>query len=120
MIGKLAALFRRPTVMTATQAHLALADGALLLDGRELPEWRAGHAPQARHVVLSQLDDHLGALPTDRPIVTVCRSGRRSAMAANLLTRHGYTATNLTGGMNAWTAAGLPVVTNGNLPGQII
>lgn len=92
----------------------------MLLDVRERDEWRAGHAPQARHVVLSQLEDHLGDLPTDRPIVTVCRSGRRSAMAANALTRHGYTATNLTGGMNAWASAGLPVVTNGNKRGQII
>lgn len=92
----------------------------MLLDVREQSEWRAGHARQARHVVLSELEDHLGDLPTDRPIVTVCRSGRRSAMAAKLLTRHGHTATNLTGGMNAWASAGLPVVTNNNSPGQII
>jgi rhodanese-related sulfurtransferase len=37
-----------------------------------------------------------------------------------VLARHGYTATNLTGGMNAWASAGLPVVSNANLPGQII
>ncbi|MGI8458187.1 MAG: rhodanese-like domain-containing protein, partial [Propionibacteriaceae bacterium] len=55
MIRKLATLFRRPATLTATQAHQALADGALLLDVRERDEWRAGHAPQARHVVLSQL-----------------------------------------------------------------
>jgi rhodanese-related sulfurtransferase len=41
-------------------------------------------------------------------------------MAANLLTRNGYTATNVTGGMNAWAAAGLPVITNGGEPGEII
>ncbi len=120
MIRRLLALFRRPAAVTASQAQQAIADGAVLLDVRERDEWRAGHAPQARHVVLGQLEDHLGELSPDRPIVTVCRSGRRSAMAANLLIRHGYTASNLTGGMNAWAAAGLPVVTNGNKPGRII
>ena len=121
MIRKLLALFTRPATMTAGEAHQAVtSDGAVLLDVREQSEWRAGHAPQARHLVLSQLQDHLGELPTDRPIVTVCRSGRRSAMAANTLTRHGYQATNLTGGMNAWATAGLPVSTNGGKPGQVI
>jgi len=120
MIGNLAALFRRPTAITATQTHQALTDGAVLLDVREQAEWRAGHAPRARHVILSQVEDHLGALPTDRAIVIVCRSGRRSAIAANLLNRHGCTATNITGGMNAWTAASLPVVTDSNKRGQII
>lgn len=120
MIGKLAARFRRSTSMTATHAHHVVAAGAVLLDVREPEEWRAGHAPQARHIVLSQLEDHLGELPIDRRIVTVCRSGRRSALAVGLLTRHGYIASNLTGGMNAWAAAGLPVVTDHNLPGQII
>jgi rhodanese-related sulfurtransferase len=121
MIGRLLALFTQPATMTAAQAHPAVtSDKAVLLDVRELSEWRAGHAPQARHVVLSQLQDHLRELPTDRPIVTVCQSGRRSAMAAKLLTRHGYQATNLTGGMNAWASTGLPVVTNGGKAGPVI
>ena len=106
--------------MTAAQAHEALADGALLLDVRGPEEWQAGHAPQARHLVLSQLGDRLGEVPTDTPIITVCRSGRRSAAAASLLAHRGYKATNLAGGMNAWASAGLPVVTDGNKPGQII
>ena len=121
MIRKLLALFTRPATVTAAQAHQAVTSGgAVLLDVRDLSEWRAGHAPQARHLRLSQLEKHLGDLPADRPIVTVCRSGRRSAIAANLLTRHGYQATNLTGGMNAWAIAGLPVTTKGGKPGQVI
>ena len=121
MIRKLLALFARPATMTAAQAHRAVtSDGAVLLDVREQSEWRAGHAPQARHVRLSQLEDNLGDLPRDRLIVTVCRSGRRSAIGANTLTRHGYQATNLTGGMNAWANAGLPVITNAGKPGQVI
>ena len=121
MIRQLLSLFRRPpATITAIEAHQALADGAVLLDVRERDEWRAGHAPQARHLVLSQLQDHLDDLPTDRPIITVCRSGRRSAIAANTLTRHGYQAANLIGGMNAWATAGLPVITDGGKPGQVI
>ena len=121
MIRKLLTLFTRPATMTAGEAHQAVTgDGAVLLDVREQSEWRAGHAPEARHLVLNQLHDHLNGLPTDRPIVTVCRSGRRSAIAANTLTRHGYQATNLTGGMNAWATAGLPVITNAGKPGQVI
>jgi rhodanese-related sulfurtransferase len=120
MIRKLLALFTRPATMTATDAYQAVtSDGAVLLDVREPSEWQAGHAPQARHLVLSQLQDHLDDLPTDRPIITVCRSGRRSAIAANTLTRHGYQAANLIGGMNAWATAGLPVITNGGKPGQV-
>jgi rhodanese-related sulfurtransferase len=121
MIRRLLALFTRPRTVTAAQAHQAVTSGeAVLLDVREPSEWQAGHAPQARHLRLSQLGKHLGELPADRPIVTVCRSGRRSAMAANTLTRHGYQATNLAGGMSAWATAGLPVVADGGKPGQVI
>lgn len=97
-----------------------MSNGAVLLDVRDLSEWRAGHAAQAHHVPLAELGGRLTELPTDRPIVAVCRSGRRSSLATRLLTRHGYSASNLTGGMHAWAAAGLPVVTQKNKPGQII
>ena len=79
MIRQLLAMVRRPAALTATQAQQALADGAVLLDVRERDEWRAGHAPQARHLVLNHLQERLGDLPADRQIITVCRSGRRSA-----------------------------------------
>ena len=120
MITKLAGLFRRPTALSAPAAQQKVSDGAVLLDVRDLSEWRAGHAPQARHVPLAELDDRLTELPADTPIVAVCRSGRRSAVAVRLLNRHGHTASNLTGGMHAWAPAGLPVVTQKNRPGQII
>jgi DMSO/TMAO reductase YedYZ molybdopterin-dependent catalytic subunit len=49
-------------------------------------------------------------LPSDRRIVVVCRSGGRSAAVTDALRNKGYDAVNLTGGMCAWTAAGMPVV----------
>lgn len=121
MIRKLLALFTRPATMSADQAHEAVTSGgAVLLDVRGSSEWQAGHAPQARLLSLGQLEERLAELPSDRQIVAVCRSGRRSAIAANLLSRHGYRATNLTGGMAAWAAAGLPVVADGGEPGRVI
>jgi DMSO/TMAO reductase YedYZ molybdopterin-dependent catalytic subunit len=50
-------------------------------------------------------------LPQARRIVVVCRSGGRSAAITGALRAHGYDAVNLTGGMCAWAAVGLPVVT---------
>ena len=97
--------------MTAREAQQALEDGAVLVDVREPGEWSAGHAADAIHIPLAQLTEHLAELPADREIITVCRSGRRSATAATLLNRHGLRATNLGGGMTDWVAAGLPIVT---------
>jgi len=39
----------------------------------------------------------------------ICRSGRRSAQAVQLLLKAGHSAINVAGGMQAWTQAGLPV-----------
>jgi DMSO/TMAO reductase YedYZ molybdopterin-dependent catalytic subunit len=50
-------------------------------------------------------------LPGDNRIVVVCRSGGRSADITGALRACGYDAVNLTGGMCAWAAAGLPIVT---------
>lgn len=87
--------------------------GALLLDVREQNEWDAGHAPQARHLPLGRLQNEWTSLPRERRIVIVCRSGRRSATATAALLGAGIDAVNLTGGMQAWSAAGQAVVSDG-------
>jgi rhodanese-related sulfurtransferase len=95
--------------VSATQARGLIADGALLLDVREDDEWADGHAPEAVHIPMSQLNVRAAEIPTDRTIVCVCHVGGRSAAVAEALNRNGWTALNLAGGMNAWIAAGLPV-----------
>jgi rhodanese-related sulfurtransferase len=90
------------------------ANGALLIDVRDPDEWRAGHAPLARHIPFRLLPTHLNALPRDRDVLLICRSGKRSAKGCALLARHGFRrAFNVSGGMLAWTQAGLPITTRG-------
>lgn len=104
----------------STPAEGLTRSGALLLDVREAAEWRAGHAPAARHIPLGELDDHLGELPQDQAVVVVCRSGGRSARATTVLTRSGFEALNLKGGMMAWASAGLAVQTDDGEAGTVV
>jgi DMSO/TMAO reductase YedYZ molybdopterin-dependent catalytic subunit/rhodanese-related sulfurtransferase/glyoxylase-like metal-dependent hydrolase (beta-lactamase superfamily II) len=95
----------------ARAAQALIEAGALMLDVREPDEWQAGHAPQASPLPMGQVLDHRSDLPRDRRIVVVCRSGGRSAAVTQSLRGWGFDAVNLSGGMCAWAAAGLPVVT---------
>ncbi|GGL10348.1 rhodanese-like domain-containing protein [Mangrovihabitans endophyticus] len=118
--GSLRKIFRKPYASVAPAAVGALLDaGAVLVDVREPDEWRAGHAPKARHIPLGQLPGRAKELPVGRPLVTVCRSGARSARAATMLAADGFEVHNVTGGMRAWAAAGLPVAAKGGRPGRI-
>jgi rhodanese-related sulfurtransferase len=88
--------------------------GVLLVDVREPEEYAQGHAPGATLIPLGQLEQRLSELGSrkDRPIALICRSGSRSGKAQALLEKVGFTkAVNVEGGMNAWSQAGLPVVT---------
>jgi rhodanese-related sulfurtransferase len=85
MSGWPGGLFRRRPRASAKQAGQIMREGAILLDVREGPEWRAGHAPGARHIPLSHLPAQMKDLPPRRTVVTVCRSGHRSALAARML-----------------------------------
>jgi rhodanese-related sulfurtransferase len=87
-----------------------LPDGAFLLDVREDDEWVAGHAPDAVHVRLGDLGARAGELPRDREVYVICRSGARSAYAAQALTGGGWTAVNVSDGMTGWAVAGRPMV----------
>lgn len=92
--------------------------GAILLDVREQDEWDAGHAPQATHLAMSELNARAGELPRDAQLVCVCHVGGRSSVVAEALNRAGWQALNLTGGMRAWQAAGLPVVDSAGKSGR--
>lgn len=86
--------------------------GATFVDVRESPEVTdlAYDLPGTLHIPLSELPGRLGEIPTDRPVILACRSGRRSVQAAKLLQENGYaTVSSLAGGIIAWQAADLPV-----------
>lgn len=97
-----------PEIDVRTAERRARSGEVLLLDVREDDEWAAGRAELALHRPLSRLQ--LGDVPTDRPVVAVCRVGGRSAQATQALRSAGLDVTNMGGGMLAWQAAGLPLV----------
>lgn len=100
--------------------HDLVCGGAVLLDVRELDEWTAGHAPAATWIALGELQAQAAQVPADRTIVCICRSGARSLRAAEFLVARGHDARNLAGGMRAWAAAGLSVVTEAGEAGTVI
>ena len=87
-------------------------DGAWLLDVREADEWAAGYAPGARHIPLGQLGARSAEIPRDETVYVICRSGARSARAAQALGAAGWEAVNVAGGMQDWAAAGRPMATD--------
>ncbi len=101
------------------RAAQLVADGShVLVDVREDTEWEEGHAPQARHVALGSLA--ATDFPAGTPLIAVCRSGGRSSRAVAALTARGFVAHNLSGGMQAWVEAGLPVRDGRGGPGAVV
>lgn len=89
-------------------------DGVVIVDVRAASEWEAGHIPGATHHFLGTLPESAAELPHDRSIVLQCAGGSRSMIAASLLAARGFTnVSNLTGGFDAWRAAGRPVERDG-------
>jgi len=95
--------------VTPQEGQRRVQAGALLLDVRERDEYAAVHAQGARLMPLSEFQDQYGTLSKDQEIVVICRSGARSARAAQFLLEQGYRAVNLGGGTIAWEDEGLPV-----------
>jgi rhodanese-related sulfurtransferase len=94
-----------PSVMST-----GLPAGAYLLDVREDDEWAAGHAPEAVHIPVGALAERAAEIPQDREVFVICRSGARSAYAAQALAGAGWKTVNVADGMTGWAVAGRPMI----------
>ena len=75
-----------------------------VIDVRTPEEYSNGHIKGSHLVPLGDLTSRLSEFKKDELYLMVCRSGARSANATQILNSKGYKATNLEGGMIAWTA----------------
>lgn len=80
-----------------------------LVDVRTPAEYTSGFIPGAINVDLQQLGQKLNRIPKDKPVVVYCRSGARSASAAQVLKQQGYTDVYDLGGLINWASSGYPV-----------
>jgi len=83
-----------------------------LLDVRSSEEFDGpdGRVPLSLLIPLPELEQRLGEIPTNRPVVVLCHSGSRSALATQQLQRAGVTrVANLRGGLRRWGEEGYPL-----------
>ena len=104
-----------PTITPRDAAAEADTGRALIVDVRERDEFAAERAPGVALIPLSEFVARHEELPKDRPLRMICAAGSRSAQATAFLLQRGWTdVKNVTGGMMAWSGAGLP--TKGGRP----
>lgn len=104
----------KETDVATVKARLDRGDDFLLIDTREDREWNKGHIPGAIHIGKGVVERDIEAkVPdTDREIILYCGGGYRSALAADNLTKMGYSkAISMDGGFRGWNVAGHEVVT---------
>ncbi len=77
-----------------------VAQGAQIIDVRTPEEFKAGHIKGSVNIPVNALQKQLAKLKKDKPIITCCRSGVRSASAKNILQSNGFEVVHNGGG---WT-----------------
>lgn len=95
-------------------ATQAIQDGDVLLDVRETDEYASGHIPGAIHISRGLLEFKLSNDPSfsarDMKIVLYCKNSGRAALASKALHEMGYLhVQSISGGFDAWAAAGEPI-----------
>jgi SulP family sulfate permease len=99
--------FLEPT----TFAGMVETGDSILIDVREAEEFDRGHLAGSQLVPLRELVEIPERVPRDRSVLIVCRSGRRTARAMQILRDQEFdNYLGLRGGILAWRAAGLPLV----------
>lgn len=96
--------------ITVQEAYGLYQEGVFFLDVREQSEWDSFHIPNTTLIPLGELPNRLNELPTDQPIVVVCRTGNRSPEGRDILLAAGFTnVTSMTGGVTEWSNLGYPI-----------
>lgn len=99
--------------MSPREAYDAWQAGEVtIVDVREQDEYDTTRVDGVPLIPMSAIHERLEDFPEDQPLVLLCRSGRRSALAADILTAQGINddVANLVGGIIAWAGDGLPYV----------
>lgn len=65
-------------------------DGALIVDVRTKGEFDTGHIKGALNIPVQELGRHISKLQKQRPVITCCASGMRSATAKSMLRSAGF------------------------------
>ena len=89
-------------------------DPPVILDIRNPREWATKHIEGSVNIPLNHLTERIAEVPRDRRIGVHCAGGYRSSIAASILHQYGITRLiEIAGGLAAWEAAHLPVVSQG-------
>jgi rhodanese-related sulfurtransferase len=81
--------------------------GVIYLDCREPMEYNLGRIPGAVFIPLGAIEQKVeAAIPRDTKVVVYCRSGNRSALAADMMQQMGYNdVASMSGGFRGWVDA---------------
>ncbi len=85
------------------KAKLDKKEKFVLLDVREPHEYEIAKIPGSKLIPLGELDKRFGELDKGQKLIVHCKMGGRSARACQFLASKGYDATNVTGGIHAWS-----------------
>jgi rhodanese-related sulfurtransferase len=105
----------KETTVDEVQKRVERGEQLTLIDVREESEWDQGHIPGAVHLGKGIIERDIERMfpDVDAELILYCGGGFRSALAADNLTRMGYTkAISMDGGMRGWREAGLDVDTD--------
>ncbi|WP_109484641.1 MBL fold metallo-hydrolase [Occallatibacter savannae] len=119
LAGGMSSLADRPDLVWPTERvsvlvaadELESSDPPFLLDVRAPSEWEGKHIASSTNIPLNRLQERIPSVPCDRRIAVHCAGGYRSSIAVSILHQHGITnLIEIAGGLAAWEAAGLPIV----------
>jgi len=123
--GGMRALVDRPDLVWPTERasapmvaeEVGSASPPLVLDIRAPREWAAKHIAGSVNIPLNHLQERIAEVPRDRRLALHCAGGYRSSIAAGILHQYGITnVVEIAGGLAAWEAAKLPVVSGETMP----